>query len=129
MKGAILAGCRGFYGYPITPANEITEAAAYYLPQVGGRSPGRERSGRHQYDLRRGVGRCALHDGVFGAGVSLMTEGSAIWPERLPCVIADVRGGPGLGNIAPEQSDYFQVVKGGGHGCYHTVLAPASAQR
>src|SRR5581483_5333793 len=66
-----------------------------------------------------------------GPGISLMQEGiSYMAGAELPCVIADVmRGGPGLGNIAPEQADYFQVVKGGGHGSYRTlVLAPNSAQ-
>jgi pyruvate/2-oxoacid:ferredoxin oxidoreductase alpha subunit len=66
-----------------------------------------------------------------GPGISLMQEGiSYLAGAELPCVIADItRGGPGLGNIAPEQGDYFQVVKGGGHGCYRTlVLAPDSCQ-
>ncbi len=66
-----------------------------------------------------------------GPGMSLMQEGiSYLAGAELPCVIADItRGGPGLGNIAPEQSDYFQVVKNGGHGCYRTlVLAPDCAQ-
>jgi pyruvate/2-oxoacid:ferredoxin oxidoreductase alpha subunit len=66
-----------------------------------------------------------------GPGISLMQEGiSYLASAELPCVIADImRGGPGLGNIAPEQGDYMQVVKGGGHGCYHTlVLAPDSVQ-
>ena len=66
-----------------------------------------------------------------GPGISLMQEGICYMAgAELPCVIVDImRGGPGLGNIAPEQSDYFQVVKGGGHGCYRTlVLAPASVQ-
>src|SRR6516162_6375340 len=66
-----------------------------------------------------------------GPGLSLMQEGlSYIAGAELPCVIVDiVRGGPGLGNIAPEQSDYFAMVKGGGHGNYHNlVLAPASVQ-
>ncbi len=66
-----------------------------------------------------------------GPGISLMQEGiSYLAGAELPCVVADImRGGPGLGNIIAEQSDYFQVVKGGGHGCYRNlVLAPDSAQ-
>ncbi len=132
LKGAILAGCRAFYGYPITPANEIAEAAAALPPSRRRRlPPGRERSRGHQHGLRRGLGRRPRHDRRSGPGVSPHEEGiSYLAGAELPCVIADItRGGPGLGNIAPEQSDYFQVVKGGGHGCYRTlVLAPASAQ-
>lgn len=132
MKGAILAGCRGFYGYPITPANEITEAAAYYLPQVGGtflQAESEVAAINMVYGAASAGVRCMTASS--GPGISLMAEGiSYLAGSELPCVIADItRGGPGLGNIAPEQSDYFQVVKGGGHGCYHTlVLAPASAQ-
>ena len=132
MKGAILAGCRAFYGYPITPANEITEAAAYFLPQVGGtflQAESEVAAINMIYGAASAGVRCMTASS--GPGVSLMTEGiSYLAGAELPCVIADItRGGPGLGNIAPEQSDYFQVVKGGGHGCYHTlVVAPASAQ-
>ena len=132
MKGAILAGCRAFYGYPITPANEITEAAAYFLPQVGGtflQAESEVAAINMVYGASSAGVRCMTASS--GPGISLMAEGiSYLAGAELPCVIADItRGGPGLGNIAPEQSDYFQVVKGGGHGCYHTlVLAPASAQ-
>src|SRR5580765_5249817 len=105
VKGAILAGCRAFYGYPITPASEIAEAAAQYIPQVGG-------------TFLQAESEVAAINMVYVAGA------------ELPCVIVDVvRGGPGLGNIAPEQSDYFAMVKGGGHGNYRNlVLAPASVQ-
>ncbi len=132
MKGAILAGCRAFYGYPITPANEITEAAAYFLPQVGGTFLQAE-SEVAAINMIYGAASAGVRamTASSGPGVSLMSEGlSYLAGAELPCVIADItRGGPGLGNIAPEQSDYFQVVKGGGHGCYRTlVLAPASAQ-
>jgi 2-oxoisovalerate ferredoxin oxidoreductase alpha subunit len=132
MKGAILAGCRAFYGYPITPANEITEAAAFYLPQVGGTFLQAE-SEVAAINMLYGAAAAGLRSmtASSGPGISLMSEGvSYIAGAELPCVIADImRGGPGLGNIAPEQSDYWQVVKNGGHGCYRClVLAPASVQ-
>jgi len=132
VKGAILAGCRSFYGYPITPASEITEAAALYLPQVGGTFLQAE---SEVAAINMVYGAAASGARVMtassGPGLSLMQEGiSYIAGAELPCVIVDiVRGGPGLGNIAPEQSDYFAMVKGGGHGNYRNiVLAPASVQ-
>src|ERR1700746_558185 len=132
VKGAILAGCRSFYGYPITPASEIAEAAALYLPQVGGTFLQAE-SEVAAINMVYGASSAGIRvmSASSGPGLSLMQEGmSYIAGAELPCVIVDVvRGGPGLGNIAPEQSDYFCVVKGGGHGCYRNiVLAPASVQ-
>src|SRR5437868_758041 len=132
VKAAILAGCRSFYGYPITPASEIAEAAALYIPQVGGTFLQAE---SEVAAINMVYGAAAAGARVMtassGPGLSLMQEGiSYIAGAELPCVIVDVvRGGPGLGNIAPEQSDYFAMVKGGGHGNYHNlVLAPASVQ-
>jgi 2-oxoisovalerate ferredoxin oxidoreductase alpha subunit len=132
VKGAILAGCRSFYGYPITPASEVAEAAALYIPQVGGTFLQAE---SEVAAINMVYGAAASGARVMtassGPGVSLMQEGiSYIAGAELPCVIVDVvRGGPGLGNIAPEQSDYFAMVKGGGHGNYRNlVLAPASVQ-
>jgi pyruvate/2-oxoacid:ferredoxin oxidoreductase alpha subunit len=132
VKGAILAGCRGFYGYPITPASEIAEAAALYMPQVGGVFVQAE-SEVAAVNMLYGAAATGIRamSASSGPGISLMQEGiSYIAGAELPCVIADImRGGPGLGNIAPEQGDYHQVVKGGGHGCYRTlVLAPNSVQ-
>lgn len=132
VKGAILAGCRAFYGYPITPASEITEYAALYLPQVGGTFLQAE-SEVAAINMVYGAAAAGVRvmTASSGPGLSLMQEGiSYIAGAELPCVIVDVvRGGPGLGNIAPEQSDYFAMVKGGGHGNYHNfVLAPASVQ-
>jgi pyruvate/2-oxoacid:ferredoxin oxidoreductase alpha subunit len=132
MKGAVLAGCRAFYGYPITPANEIAEAAATYLSAVGGVFLQAE-SEVSAINMVYGAASAGVRamTASSGPGVSLMSEGlSYLAGAELPCVVADItRGGPGLGNIAPEQSDYFQVVKGGGHGCYRAlVLAPSSAQ-
>ena len=132
VKGAILAGCRAYYGYPITPASEIAEAAAYYLPQVGG-------------VFLQAESEVAAINMVYGAasagirvmtassspGISLKQEGiSYLAGSELPCVIVDImRGGPGLGNIAPSQGDYNQIIKGGGHGEYKLlVLAPNCAQ-
>jgi len=132
IKGAMLAGCRAFYGYPITPASEITEAAAQYLPQIGGTFLQAE-SEVAAINMVYGAAAAGVRvmTASSGPGLSLMQEGiSYIAGAELPCVIVDVvRGGPGLGNIAPEQSDYFAMVKGGGHGNYRNlVLAPASVQ-
>ncbi len=132
IKGAILAGCRAYYGYPITPASEIAEAAALYLPQVGGTFVQAE-SEVASINMVYGAASAGVRvmTASSGPGISLMQEGlSYLAGSELPCVIVDVvRGGPGLGNIAPEQSDYFAMVKGGGHGNYRNlVLAPASVQ-
>src|SRR6202162_1757932 len=132
VKGAILAGCRAYYGYPITPASEIAETAAEYLPQIGGTFLQAE-SEVAAINMVYGAAACGVRvmTASSGPGISLMQEGiSYLAGAELPCVIADLtRGGPGLGNVSPEQSDYFQMVKGGGHGSYRNlVLAPASAQ-
>jgi 2-oxoisovalerate ferredoxin oxidoreductase alpha subunit len=132
VRSAVLAGCRGFYGYPITPASEITESAALYLPQAGGvflQAESEVAAINMLYGASAAGVRCMTSSS--GPGISLMQEGiSYIAGAELPCVIADItRGGPGLGNIAPDQSDYNQMVKGGGHGNYRTiVLAPDSVQ-
>jgi pyruvate/2-oxoacid:ferredoxin oxidoreductase alpha subunit len=132
VHGALLAGCRCFFGYPITPASEIAHTAAAMFPMVGG-------------SFLQAESEIAAIQMVYGAssagvrtmtassspGMSLKQEGiSYAAGSELPMVIVDVmRGGPGLGNIAPEQGDYFQMVKGGGHGCYRMVVyAPNSAQ-
>ena len=132
IKGALLAGCSAYYGYPITPASEIAEAAALYFPQAGGTFLQAE-SEVAAINMVYGAASAGVRvmTASSGPGVSLMQEGmSYIAGSELPCVIVDVvRGGPGLGNIAPEQSDYFALVKGGGHGNYRNiVLAPASVQ-
>jgi 2-oxoisovalerate ferredoxin oxidoreductase alpha subunit len=132
VKAAVLAGCRAFYGYPITPASEITEAAALYLPQAGGVFVQAE-SEVSAINLLYGGAAAGVRamTASSGPGMSLMQEGfSYLAGAELPCVVADImRAGPGLGNIAPEQGDYNQIVKGGGHGNYRTlVLAPDSVQ-
>ncbi|MCC6585380.1 MAG: 3-methyl-2-oxobutanoate dehydrogenase subunit VorB [Bryobacterales bacterium] len=132
VKSAVLAGCRAFYGYPITPANEIAEAAAFYLPQVGGTFVQAE-SEVAAINMVYGAASAGIRvmTASSGPGISLMQEGiSYMAGAELPCVIVDVmRAGPGLGNIAPEQGDYWQIVKNGGHGNYRClVLAPGSVQ-
>ncbi len=132
VKGAILAGCRAYYGYPITPASEIAEAAALYFPQVGGTFLQAE-SEVSAINMVYGAAAAGMRvmSASSGPGLSLMQEGiSYLAGAELPCVIVDVmRGGPGLGNIGPEQGDYFAMVKGGGHGNYRNiVVAPASVQ-
>src|SRR5579883_2814742 len=132
VKAAVLAGARAFYGYPITPASEIAEAAALYFPRAGGVFVQAE-SEVAAINMVYGGASAGVRSmtASSGPGISLMQEGfSYLAGAELPCVIADImRGGPGLGNIAPEQGDYNQIVKGGGHGNYRTlVLAPDSVQ-
>jgi pyruvate/2-oxoacid:ferredoxin oxidoreductase alpha subunit len=132
VKSAILSGCRAFYGYPITPASEIAEAAAEFLPQAGGVFLQAE-SEVAAMNIIYGAASAGVRSmsASSAPGISLMQEGiSYMAGAELPCVVADItRGGPGLGNIAAEQGDYHQVVKGGGHGNYRTlVLAPDSVQ-
>jgi 2-oxoisovalerate ferredoxin oxidoreductase alpha subunit len=132
VKSAILAGCRAFYGYPITPASEIAEAAAEFMPKTGGVYVQAESEVAAINMLYGGASAgVRVMTASSGPGISLMQEGiSYMAGAELPCVIADImRAGPGLGNIGPEQGDYHQVVKGGGHGNYRTiVLAPDSVQ-
>jgi pyruvate/2-oxoacid:ferredoxin oxidoreductase alpha subunit len=132
VKAAVLAGCRAFYGYPITPASEIAEAAARYLPLAGGVFIQAESEVAAANMLYGGASAgVRAMSASSGPGISLMQEGfSYLAGAELPCVVADImRGGPGLGNISAEQSDYNQIVKGGGHGCYRTlVVAPDSCQ-
>lgn len=129
-EAAIRAGCKFYAGYPITPQNELTAYMARRMPDVGG-------------TFIQSESELAAINMVFGAsvaggramtsssspGISLKQEGiSYLAACELPAVIVNImRGGPGLGNIAPAQGDYFQATKGGGHGDYHTiVLAPSS---
>jgi len=131
-EGAILAGCRHYFGYPITPQNEIPAHMAKRMPDVGG-------------CFLQAESEVAAINMVFGSaavgarsmtsssspGISLMQEGiSYLAGAELPAVIVNIcRGGPGLGNISGSQGDYFQATRGGGHGDYRTiVLGPASVQ-
>ncbi|NOY74517.1 MAG: 3-methyl-2-oxobutanoate dehydrogenase subunit VorB [Kiritimatiellaeota bacterium] len=132
VYGALLAGCECFFGYPITPASEIANTSAEFFPKLN-RTFLQAESEIAAINMVFGAsaaGHRAL-TASSGLGISLKQEGvSYIATCELPAVIIDVmRGGPGLGNIGPEQSDYNQVVKGGGHGSYKcVVLAPNSPQ-
>jgi 2-oxoglutarate ferredoxin oxidoreductase subunit alpha len=131
-EAAIRAGIHAYFGYPITPQSEILEYFTREMPKRGG-------------VVVQAESELAAINMVFGAagagarvmtsssspGISLMQEGlSYIAASELPCLVVNInRGGPGLGTIQPSQSDYWQAVKGGGHGDYHLiVLAPASVQ-
>lgn len=132
VRGALLAGCRLYFGYPITPASEIAEGAANYFPLVGGTFLQAE-SEVAAINMLYGAASGGIRSMTASSspGISLKQEGiSYAAGAELPCVIVNImRGGPGLGNIAPEQADYNQVVKGGGHGNYRCpVFAPNCAQ-
>jgi 2-oxoglutarate ferredoxin oxidoreductase subunit alpha len=131
---AVRCGCDGYFGYPITPQSEILETLSEMNPEKDtGMIVLQAESEIAAINMLYGGAGCGkkVMTSSSSPGISLMTEGiSYIAGAELPCVIVDVmRGGPGLGTIQPAQSDYFQIVKGGGHGDYHTiVLAPASVQ-
>jgi len=131
-EAAIRAGVQAYFGYPITPQTELLEHMARRMPELG-------------RVFVQAESELAAINMVYGAactgarvmtsssspGISLMQEGfSYIACSEVPCVVVDVmRGGPGLGNIQPSQSDYFQVTRSAGHGDYRPlVLAPASVQ-
>lgn len=131
-EAAIRAGCRYFFGYPITPQNEIPQYLAKRLPEVGGVFLQAE-SEIAAINMVYGAAGCGARvmTSSSSPGISLKQEGiTYIAGAELPCVIVNMqRGGPGLGSIQPAQSDYFQAVKGGGHGDYKLlVLAPATIQ-
>lgn len=130
--GAMYAGCDCFFGYPITPATEILHEGSKYFPMVGRKFLQAE---SEEAAINMVYGASAAGHRVLaassGPGMSLKQEGiSFLAGAELPCVIVDImRAGPGLGNIGPEQGDYNQIVKGGGHGNYRNiVLAPNSVQ-
>ncbi len=131
-ESALRAGLEAYFGYPITPQTELLEYLARKMPE-------------QKRVFIQAESEVAVINMVYGAacggarvmtsssspGFSLMQEGlSYIAASQVPVVVVDImRGGPGLGNIAPTQADYFQLTKGGGHGDYHPiVLAPASVQ-
>ena len=131
-RAAIEAGCRYYYGYPITPQNELTAYMAAQMPKAGGvfiQSESELAAISMVYGAAAAGARAMTSSS--SPGISLKQEGiSYIAGSNLPAVIVNVqRGGPGLGDISPAQGDYFQATKGGGHGDYHViVLAPASVQ-
>ncbi len=129
-EAAICAGCRAYFGYPITPQNEILEHMAAHMPTVGGAFIQAE-SEIAAINMCYGASAAGTRTMTSSSspGISLKMEGiSYLAGADLPCVIVNVaRGGPGLGNIAPAQGDYFQATKGGGHGDYRMiVLGPAT---
>lgn len=131
-EAAIRAGLVSYFGYPITPQTELLEHLSARMPELG-RGFVQAESELGAINMVYGAACTGLRTMTSSSspGVSLMQEGiSYLAGTELPAVIVDVvRGGPGLGNIAPSQSDYTQMVHGGGHGEYHViVLAPASVQ-
>lgn len=129
---AINAGCYYYFGYPITPQNEIPEYMAKHLPEVGGEFLQAE-SEIASINMMLGAAATGVRvmTSSSGPGISLMQEGfSYIAGNELPGVVVNMsRQGPGLGGINATQGDYFQAVKGGGHGDYHLiVLAPHTGQ-
>ena len=131
-EAAIIAGCRYYYGYPITPQNELINYLATRMPQVGG-------------TFIQAESELAAINMVYGsaaAGARAMTSSSSpgislkqeclsyMAGSELPCLIVNMqRGGPGLGDISTSQADYFQAVKGGGHGDYRIIVfAPSTVQ-
>ena len=131
-EAAIRAGCRHYFGYPITPQTEVAAYMAKRMPKIGGTflQAESEISAINMVYGVAGTGKRVMTSSS-SPGVSLKQEGiSYIAGADLPALIVNVqRGGPGLGGIQPSQSDYFQATKGGGHGDYHLiVLTPASVQ-
>ncbi|MCL2519918.1 MAG: 3-methyl-2-oxobutanoate dehydrogenase subunit VorB [Spirochaetaceae bacterium] len=132
VEAALKAGCKAFFGYPITPQNEIPEHMSAIM----------EKSGGHFVQAESEVAAINMVYGAAAAGIRVMTSssspGMALKQEGisylagadLPCVIVNIsRGGPGLGSILPAQGDYYQATRGGGNGDYHLpVYAPSSVQ-
>jgi len=131
-EAAILSGCTAYFGYPITPQNELTEHMAKRMVESGGVFIQSESEiAAINMVLGASAAGARAMTSSSGPGMSLKQEGiSYLVADELPAVIVNmVRGGPGMGNISPSQSDYFQATRGGGHGDYKTVvLAPASVQ-
>ena len=131
-EAAIQAGCRHYFGYPITPQTEVAAYMAKKMPKIGGvflQAESEVASINMVYGAAAAGARVMTSSS--SPGISLMGEGlSYIAGSDVPAFVVNVqRGGPGLGGIQPSQSDYFQATKGGGHGDYHMiVLAPASVQ-
>ncbi len=131
-EAAVLSGCTCYFGYPITPQNELTEYMAKRMAETDRVFIQSESEiAAINMVLGAAVAGARTMTSSSGPGISLKQEGiSYLVADELPAVIVNmVRGGPGMGNISPAQSDYFQATRGGGHGDYKTVvLAPASVQ-
>lgn len=129
---AIKGGCKYYFGYPITPQNEITEYMARELPKSGGafvQAESELAAVNMVYGAACAGGRALTTSS--SPGIALMQEGiSFLCSVDLPCVLINIsRGGPGIGSIQPGQADYYQATKGGGNGDYHVIVyAPASIQ-
>lgn len=131
-EAAIRAGCDAYFGYPITPQTEVLEYMSRRMPELG-RAFVQAESELGAINMVYGAACTGVRvmTTTSSPGYSLMQEGiSYITLSFVPCVIVNImRGGPGLGNIRPAQSDYFQMTKGGGHGDYQLiVLAPSTVQ-
>ena len=124
-EAAVQAGCRYYFGYPITPQSEIPEYMSRRLPEVGGvfLQAESEIAAINMVYGAAGAGARAMTSSS-SPGIALKQEGiSYIAGAQLPCVVVNiVRGGPGLGSIQPAQSDYYQATRGGGHGDYRVVV-------
>jgi len=132
-EAAIRAGCRAYFGYPITPQNELPEYMASAFAKMDDAIFVQAESELASINMVMGasIAGARVMTSSSSPGISLKQEGiSYLAAMELPAVIVNMmRGGPGLGNIAPAQGDYFQATKGGGHGDYRViVLAPASGQ-
>ena len=132
-EAAIMAGCKHYFGYPITPQTEVAAYMAKRLPKVDGGVFLQAESEIAAINMVIGVAATGkrVMTSSSSPGISLKSEGiSYLAGCDLPALIVNVqRGGPGLGGIQPSQSDYFQATKGGGHGDYHLiVVAPSSVQ-
>ena len=132
VRGALAAGCKAFFGYPITPASEIAEVASRLFPESGCVFvPAESEIGAIEMIYGAACTGVRAMTASSGPGMSLMQEGiSYMAGSCLPGVIVDIqRAGPGLGNLGVEQGDYHQAVKAGGNGCYKTpVFAPGNVQ-
>jgi len=131
-EAAIQAECRYYFGYPITPQNDIPEYLSEHLPKAGGIFIQAE-SEIASINMVMGASATGARamTSSSGPGISLMQEGmSYMAGSEIPCLVVNImRCGPGLGGISPTQGDYFQATRGGGHGDYYNiVLAPASVQ-
>ena len=131
-EAAVRAGCRYYFGYPITPQNELPEYLSARMPEVGGTFiQGESEIASINMVLGASVAGGRAMTSSSSPGISLKQEGiSYMAGMELPAVIVNMmRGGPGLGNISPSAADYFQATRCGGHGDYHVpVLAPAGCQ-
>ena len=131
-QAAISAGCRHFFGYPITPQTEVAAYMSKMMPKVGGvYLQGESEVASINMVLGAAAAGVRVMTSTSSPGISLMSEGiSYIAGSDVPCVIVNVqRGGPGLGGIQPSQSDYFQATRSTGHGDFHLIVfAPSTIQ-